>query len=146
MKRLHIKTRGDRRCSFSLLATAFSLTVVICVVTSTPLTIQAAGNGAADAERGKQLFDRRCTGCHALDADKEGPRLRNVYGRKAGTVPTFKYSDAMKAANVTWDDASLEKWLTDTDSVVHGNDMDFHVPKAGERADIIRFLRVSSGK
>ncbi|MBB6146495.1 cytochrome c [Silvibacterium bohemicum] len=128
-----------------MLAAVFSLAIVICVVTSTPPAIQAAGNGTADADRGEQLFDRRCTGCHALDADKVGPRLRNVYGRKAGTVPTFKYSDAMKAAKFTWDDASLEKWLTDTDSVIHGNDMDFRVPKPDERADIIRFLKVSSG-
>jgi cytochrome c len=47
---------------------------------------------------------------------------------------------------MTWDDASLNKWLTDTESLIPGNDMSFHVPKADERADIIRFLKVSSGK
>jgi cytochrome c len=128
----------------------FCILVILSVVSAMPS--QAAGNGAlagliaGDPERGKQLFEKRCGGCHSLDQDKEGPRLRNVYGRKAGSIPTFKYSDALKSAQVTWNDASLEKWLTDTDSVVPDNDMDFHVPKADERADIIQFLRVSSGK
>ncbi|MBV9264870.1 MAG: c-type cytochrome [Acidobacteriaceae bacterium] len=99
-----------------------------------------------DPANGKVLFEKRCTGCHALDTDKEGPRLRGVYGRKAGSVPGFVYSDALKAANFTWDAAGLDKWLTDTESVVPNNDMSFHVPKAEERADIIEYLRVSSGK
>ncbi len=100
----------------------------------------------ADPIRGKDLFEKRCGGCHSLDTDKEGPRLRNVYGRKAGSIASFKYSDGLKGARVTWDQASLDKWLTNTESVVPDNDMDFHVPKADERADIIEYLRVSSGK
>jgi len=107
--------------------------------------IPSAGYGAAsqngDPVRGKTLFEKRCTGCHSLDQDKEGPRLRTVFGRKAGTVPSFQYSDAFKGAQFTWDDASLDKWLTDTDSVLPNNDMAFRVPSAEERADIIAFLR-----
>ena len=104
------------------------------------------GDQTGDTDRGKQLFEKRCTGCHSLDQDKEGPRLRNVYGRAAGSISTFKYSDALKASHVTWDDVSLAKWLTDTESLVPDNDMSFHVPKADERADIIRFLKASAGK
>src|ERR1700680_177719 len=55
---------------------------------------------AESGERGKELFEKRCSGCHALDKDKEGPRLRGVFGRTSGTVPTFKYSDALKAAHI----------------------------------------------
>ena len=106
----------------------------------------AGADNAADADPGKQLFEKRCTGCHSLDQDKEGPRLRNVYGRKAGSVSTFKYSDALKSAQFTWNDTLLEKWLTSPESVVTDTDMDFSVPKAEERAAIIRFLRLSSGK
>ena len=57
---------------------------------------------AESSEQGKELFEKRCSGCHALDKDKEGPRLRGVYGRTSGTVPSFKYSDALKAAHITW--------------------------------------------
>jgi|GEM_PF-201304 cytochrome c len=99
-----------------------------------------------NVDRGKQLFEKRCTGCHSLDQDKEGPRLRGVYGRQSGTVPGFTYSAALQSSHLTWDDASLDKWLTDTDSLVAGNDMAFHVPKQDERADIIRFLKTMSVK
>jgi cytochrome c len=133
------------------LSMMFFIGLVILLLVS-PLTGRAAGSGAivgyqaGDADRGKELFEKRCTGCHSLDQDKEGPRLRNVYGRTAGSIPTFKYSGALKSAHVTWDDVSLNKWLTDTESLIPDNDMSFHVPKADERADIIRFLKVSSGR
>lgn len=107
---------------------------------------QSATNPPGDAQRGKALFEKRCTGCHALDQDREGPRLHDVYGRKAGSVPGFEYSQPLKSANLTWDEASLNKWLTDPDALVPGNEMAFHVPRAQERADIIRFLRLSSGQ
>jgi cytochrome c2 len=71
---------------------------------------------------------------------------RNVYGAKAGSTPTFKYSSALKSSNITWTDETLNKWLTDPDSLVPDNDMEFHVPKPDERADIIRFLKAASGK
>jgi len=106
----------------------------------------SAAAAPGDADRGKALFEKRCTGCHSLDQDKEGPHLRNVYGRKAGKAPNFPYSTALKSAQITWDDASLERWLTNPDAVVPDTDMAFHVPKPEERADIIRFLRVASGK
>ncbi len=102
--------------------------------------------GIVDRQRGMQLFEKRCGGCHALDQDQTGPRLRNVYGRKAGSVSTFRYSAALKSAKLTWDDALLDQWLSNPDSLVADNEMDFHVPKADERAAIIRFLRLSSGK
>ena len=106
----------------------------------------AAPGGAPDAERGKELFEKRCTGCHALDSDKEGPRLRGVYGRKSGTVGSFSYSEALKKAGVVWDAVSLNQWLTDTEKLVPNNDMAFRVAKADERSDIIAYLKgLSSG-
>ena len=68
-------------------------------------------------ERGKDLFERRCSGCHARDLNREGPRLRGVYGRKAASVVDFEYSDALKKKAVRWDDASLDRWLTDPDAM-----------------------------
>ena len=95
----------------------------------------------ADSSQGKEIFEKRCTGCHALDADHEGPRLRGVFGRPAGTVRTFKYSDALQRAKFTWDEAKLDKWLTDTESVVPDNKMSFRVPKQEERTAIIAYLK-----
>ena len=103
--------------------------------------------GLADSgERGKELFEKRCSGCHALDKDKEGPRLRGVYGRTSGTVPSFKYSDALKAAHITWDATTLDKWLSGPDQFVPDTDMAFQLVKADERAEIIAYLKQVSGK
>jgi cytochrome c len=100
-----------------------------------------AGGGVGDADRGKALFERRCTGCHAIDANREGPHLRGAFGRTAGSLPGFKYSKALKESGVTWNEASLNRWLTDPDAMVAGNNMDFSVAKANERADLIAFLK-----
>jgi cytochrome c len=151
INRIAMTSKVQRERAALTLSMLFFISLVILLLVS-PLPGRAAGDGAmlgyqaGDADRGKQLFEKRCTGCHSLDQDKEGPRLRNVYGRTAGSISTFKYSDALKASHVTWDDVSLAKWLTDTESLVPDNDMSFHVPKADERADIIRFLKASAGK
>ena len=96
-----------------------------------------------DAVRGKLVFEKRCTGCHAIETSREGPALRSVYGRKAGSYEGFSYSDALKKAGIVWDDASLDKWLTDPDAFVAGNNMEFHVAKPQERKDVIAFLKTA---
>jgi cytochrome c len=101
---------------------------------------------ADDARRGEQFFHQMCTGCHALDAEKEGPRLRGVFGRAAGSVAGFPYSDGLKKARVVWDEATLDKWLTDPSSIAADNDMAFRLENAGQRADIIAYLKTLKGK
>jgi len=96
---------------------------------------------STNAQDGQALFQKRCTGCHALDADHEGPRLRGVVGRPAGSVKTFQYSSGFQKAKFTWDETKLDKWLTDTESVLPDNDMSFRVPKREERAAIIAYLK-----
>ncbi|MGA8531580.1 MAG: heme-binding domain-containing protein [Acidobacteriaceae bacterium] len=109
-----------------------------------PATAVVAVEG--DPVRGKALFEKRCTGCHALTQNHEGPRLQGVYGRTSGTVANFAYSPELKKAHVVWDDQSLEKWLTDPDALIPGNDMDFLVSKPQERRDLIAYLKQSSGQ
>ncbi|HKO14202.1 MAG TPA: heme-binding domain-containing protein [Acidobacteriaceae bacterium] len=92
-------------------------------------------------QRGRLVFEKRCTGCHALDRDREGPHLAGVYGRPSGTAHGFDYSDALRQAHLVWSDASLDRWLTDPDAFLPGNNMEFHVANPQERADLIRFLR-----
>jgi len=94
----------------------------------------------------KETFEKRCGGCHALERDKEGPRLHGVYGRVAGSVDSFQYSEALKKSKITWTDETLEQWLADPETLVPGNDMTFHVEKAAERAEIIAYLRENSAK
>ena len=105
-------------------------------------TLHAAGN----PDRGEALFTKMCTGCHDLDHEKSGPRLRNVFGRRAGTVPNFPYSEGLKSAAVVWDEANLDKWLSDPSTVVHDNDMAFRLENAGQREDIIAYLKKMAAK
>jgi cytochrome c len=109
------------------------------------LTLLGVGRAQAPASE-KELFDKRCGGCHALDRDKEGPQLHGVYGRKAASVESFRYSDALKQSKIVWTDETLERWLTDTEELVPNNDMTFHVEKPDERRAIIAYLRHESGK
>ena len=102
--------------------------------------------GGGDATRGAALFEKRCTGCHSLTQNHQGPRLQGVYGRTSGTVADYAYSPALKKSNVVWDQSTLDKWLTDPDEFISGNEMDFLVSKAQERADLIAFLKQQSGK
>jgi cytochrome c len=97
-------------------------------------------------ERGKDLFERRCSGCHALDLNKEGPRLRGVYGRQAARAPGFAYSDALKKAAIRWDDASLDRWLSDPDSLAPDTDMGFRLTDAEERKAVIAYLKSLDSK
>ena len=115
------------------------LTGVVCVTV-------AIADSAKDPERGREAFEKRCTGCHALDKAKVGPPLRGVYGRAAGTNPQFTYSDAVKNASVTWEESTLERWLNDTESVIPDNDMTFRLNDSAERANIIAYLKQLSGK
>ena len=93
---------------------------------------------------GKDLFTKRCGGCHALDRDKEGPRLGGVYGRAAASLDSFAYSDALKKSKVVWNQETLERWLAGPDDLVPGNDMTFHVENAEERSAIIAYLKQHS--
>ena len=99
-----------------------------------------------DAVRGKDVFERRCTGCHAMEQDREGPHLRGVFGRTSGTVHGFAYSAGLQKAHIVWNDTTLETWLTDPDAMVPDNNMGFRVARPQERLDLIRFLRESSAK
>ena len=99
---------------------------------------------APDPARGQDLFNRRCTGCHALTQNREGPHLAGVYGRASASIAGFPYSAALSSAHLTWNEQTIDRWLTDPDAFVSGVNMDFRVPKAQERADIIAYLKTLS--
>ncbi len=109
-------------------------------------TISMNSNSSADAARGQIVFEKRCLGCHSLDQNREGPRLGGVFGRAAAQVPGFPYSPALHKTHITWNELTLDRWLTDPDAYVPGNNMDFRVVKPQERQDLIRFLQQNSTK
>jgi len=97
-----------------------------------------------DASRGERDF-RVCAPCHSLEPDRNmtGPSLADLWGRKAGSLPSFeRYSDALKASGIIWDDRSLDGWLTDPDRMVPDNEMPFNgIKDTRVRADLLAFLK-----
>ena len=115
---------------------------VIALATIALLSPALAQNG--DASRGQQDF-RACAPCHSLEPDRNmtGPSLAKLWGRKAGSLPSFeRYSEALKSSGIIWDDRALDGWLTDPERMVPDNEMPFEGIKDGRvRADLLAFLK-----
>jgi cytochrome c len=69
-----------------------------------------------------------------------------VFGRRAGSVPDFHYSDALKKSGIVWTEQTLDKWLQSPVKMVPGTAMGFQLRDAQERADVIAYLKKESGK
>ncbi len=101
-----------------------------------------AAHAAGNAVKGKAAF-ARCAICHGVKPGEKrmGPTLAGVFGRKAGLVPGFVYSPAMKKAPVKWDAKALDAYITRPMAFIPGNRMAFAgVADATMRADIIAYL------
>lgn len=115
--------------------------IISAIALASCAALLAAFVAKGDTVAGRSAFEKRCTGCHALDHEKVGPRLAGVVGRKAGTIPSFGYSDALKKSAVVWNEAVLDQWLTDPETVIPETDMSFRLDNPAERAAIIAFLK-----
>ena len=98
-----------------------------------------AGEPAGDTDHGEALYEA-CQDCPSLDKNDVGPRHRGVFGRKAASLPDYDYSDALKSANIVWNEETLDKWLTDPQAVAPGAKMFFHLDNPQDRADVIAYL------
>jgi cytochrome c len=108
------------------------------------LAYAAAATGAAyaagDPAHGEEVYTR-CLACHALASDRVGPHHCGLIGRRAGSVPGFAYTDAMKKSKLVWDDKTLDRFLAHPMKVVPGTAMTYDgVPDAKDRADLIAYL------
>lgn len=120
--------------------------LVAALVAALPAIAHAAAPGG-DAAKGGNLFKQRCGVCHAVVDDgavHPGPLLKGVVGRKAGSIPTFKYSKALRTSGLTWDRANLDKFLANPLSAVPGTFMVISVPNRIERQDIVAYLARAS--
>jgi cytochrome c len=96
---------------------------------------------AADSDRGKALY-QTCIGCHTEKPDAIGPSLKGVFGRKSATLDDYRYSNPMKRANLTWDEASLRDYIIDPQARVKGNRMPFAgVRNPKDADDLVAFLK-----
>ena len=102
-------------------------TILSCCATISVLVLYGGMSGstfAADADHGKELFNA-CAACHTEKPDASGPSLKAIVGRKSAALEDFRYSNAMKRANLTWDEANLREYLRDPQAKVKGTRMPF---------------------
>ncbi len=109
------------------------------------MMLMASGAALADGDpaKGEKVF-LKCKTCHALEAgtNKIGPSLAGLFGRKAGSVESFKYSDAMKNSGIVWDEKTLDEYVAKPAAKVPGTKMTFAgISKDDEREDLIAYLK-----
>src|SRR5690349_24820721 len=122
-----------------MMATTFNASECLGTAFMIALAKQAS---AADAEHGKALY-APCAACHTDKADALGPSLKGVFGRKSAALEDFRYSNAMKRANLVWDDDNLHAYIHDPQGKVKGNRMPYGgMSDAKDVDDIIAYLKV----
>jgi cytochrome c len=93
----------------------------------------------------QQVFNNACRSCHTIrEGDNRlGPNLHKIVGRKAGSLPDYNYSTAMKGAGFDWDEQKLERFIENPEEVVPGNNMKPYggLASADERKKVVAFLR-----
>jgi cytochrome c len=105
------------------------------------LAVLSSAASAADAAHGKVVF-QTCAACHTDKPDAIGPSLRGVYGRKAGSLEDFRYSNAMLRANIVWNEANLRAYIKDPQAKVPGNRMPFGgLDNPKDIDDVIAYLK-----
>ncbi len=112
------------------------------------LAVAPQANAQGDPAAGEKVFNRVCKACHDVAGkNKIGPHLDGVVGRPAGAVEGFKYSEAMKSAGITWDEAELSRYLENPREAIPKNRMAFAgLKKEDERASVIAYLATLSGQ
>lgn len=106
------------------------------------LLLCAAGAHAQDAAAGGMAF-MQCADCHSPGAnDGVGPGLKGVFGRRAGAVAGFKYSEAMGKSTIVWDETALDAFLANPAKALPGTAMQWPgEADAKARADLIAYLK-----
>lgn len=132
---------GTARTTSFVSAAAASFALVAAFAGTAP---QAMGQGID----GEAAFNNACRTCHTTRPgdNRLGPHLNGIVGRKAGSAEGFNYSQSMKSSGITWDEASLDKFIANPDAVVQNNNMKPYtgLSDPGLRKAIIGFLKTRS--
>lgn len=117
------------------------------IASTTILFLNTSAWAADKPSGGEAAFNNACRTCHSWKAgdNRLGPNLNGIVGRKSGSAEGYSYSPTMKSAGMTWDEASLDKFITNPDSVVPDNKMKPYtgVSDAAVRKSIIEFLKTA---
>ncbi|HBO3198039.1 TPA: c-type cytochrome [Pseudomonas aeruginosa] len=105
------------------------------------INLPAQAAEACDPAAGQKLFETRCTTCHSLAEHKVGPKLGDVFGRKAGSAPGFTYTPTLEQAGFTWNTEKLDAFLSGPMTFLPGTAMAFGgLRQAEDRQALTCFL------
>ena len=108
-------------------------------------TLTPAWAAQEESDDGQVAYNNACRTCHSFkpDDNRLGPTLHGIVGRKAGSIEGFAFSPSMKSSGITWDEATLDKFISDPNGVVSGNKMQPFggIADAGERKKIVDYLK-----
>ena len=107
------------------------------------IAVVPSQQGANGPSEGRRYFAANCAACPSTSPgdNRIGPSLARIVGRKSGTVPGYNYSTGLTAANITWSDDSLDRWLEHPSDNVHSTRMTISVPTRSDRQNLIAYLR-----
>lgn len=118
-----------------------ALSGVACMLSSHSSLSQELGKEVASEQ---QVFNNACRTCHTIKEgdNRLGPHLYGIVGRKAGSLPNYNYSSAMKEADFVWDEKKLERFIANPDAIVPGHNMRPYggLASADDTAHVIAFL------
>jgi cytochrome c len=118
-------------------STALALAGALAIAGAVPAFASPAG----DVKAGEAVY-ARCLACHALAYDRTGPRHCGLFGRRAGSVQGFAYSNAMKQSSIVWNEKTLNLFLANPAKAVPGTTMGYAgVKDKKERSDLIAYLK-----
>ena len=115
--------------------------IVLLAASLAQLPCAVDASAAAPLAEGRALYEKKCGGCHSVEANRIGPRHRGVVGRRVASIPDYDYSPALKQLGGTWTAARLDLWLSDTQKMAPGSRMYLALDDEHQRRLIITYLQ-----
>jgi cytochrome c len=112
----------------------------LLLMTASFAMAQSSTTTAGSALKGKEIYDARCSACHSVDDNRVGPMHLGVFGRKAGSVKSYSYSEALSKSKVIWNRDTLTAWLTNPEALIPGQRMGYAMDNGQDREDVVAFL------
>jgi cytochrome c len=104
----------------------------------------AVAQPSPDVADGQMLYASKCSGCHSLDQNRVGPKLRGVVGGQVASMADYDYSPALKKLGGVWTPERLDQWLQGPQAMAHGSKMFSQVSDPAQRKAIIAYLSANS--
>jgi cytochrome c len=110
------------------------------LIAAAPCGYAATALAQNDVARGKAIYEAKCSACHSVQENRVGPKHAGVFGRKAGGVKDYEYSEALSQSRIIWTQNTLAQWLSDPENLIPGQKMGYRLGVTQERSDVIRYL------